>query len=178
VSAAEVLDERMPCGDHSCTAELFESAHRPQPGLQSAVIGFDPVIGALLGMVPGARGQLIKDPRVHRRFIGDDLDRGNRGGVQRLGEESVGSRQVPLLGHQNIDDLAELVDRPVQVDPPAADLYVGFVDKPAISCNVPAGRAASISSGVNRCTHRNTVTWSTLMPRSASSSSTSLYDSA
>src|SRR5918997_2180823 len=27
------------------------------------------------------------------------------------------------------------------------------------------GRAASISSGVNRCTHRYTLTWSTVMPR-------------
>jgi nitrite reductase (NADH) large subunit len=35
------------------------------------------------------------------------------------------------------------------------------------------GRAASISSGVNRCTQRYTVTWSTRTPRSASSSSTS-----
>jgi hypothetical protein len=38
VSAAQILDERMPCGDHSCAAELFEAAHRPQLGLHSAVI--------------------------------------------------------------------------------------------------------------------------------------------
>jgi hypothetical protein len=34
-------------------------------------------------------------------------------------------------------------------------------------------RAAPASSGVNRCTHRNTLTWSTCTPRSASSSSMS-----
>jgi hypothetical protein len=35
------------------------------------------------------------------------------------------------------------------------------------------GRAASMNSRVNRCTHRYTLTWSTVMPRSASNSSTS-----
>src|SRR6266536_5295275 len=39
------------------------------------------------------------------------------------------------------------------------------------------GRAASANSGVNRCTQRNTLTWSTSMPRSASISSRSRYDS-
>jgi hypothetical protein len=29
------------------------------------------------------------------------------------GEESAGGRDVPLLGDQNVDDLAELIDRPV-----------------------------------------------------------------
>jgi hypothetical protein len=37
------------------------------------------------------------------------------------------------------------------------------------------GTAAGLS-GVNRCTHRQTVTWSTVTPRSASSSSTSRQD--
>ena len=50
----------MPRGDHSCAVELFEVAHRPKPGLQSAVISFDPVGGVLLGVVPGARDQLTE----------------------------------------------------------------------------------------------------------------------
>jgi hypothetical protein len=33
VSAAEVLDERVPGSDHSRAAELFEAAHRSQSGL-------------------------------------------------------------------------------------------------------------------------------------------------
>jgi hypothetical protein len=33
-----------------------------------------------------------------------------------------GSGQIPFLGGQHVDDLAELVDRPVQVCPPAGDL--------------------------------------------------------
>ena len=43
--------------------------------------------------------------------------------------------------------------------------------RPPTACR--HGRAASANSGANRCTHRYTVTWSTAMPRSASSSSTS-----
>ena len=39
------------------------------------------------------------------------------------------------------------------------------------------GRAASIDNGVKRCTHRKTVTWSTVIPRSASSSFTSRQES-
>jgi len=41
VSAADVLHECVPGADHACAAELFQAAHRPQSGLQAAVIGFD-----------------------------------------------------------------------------------------------------------------------------------------
>jgi hypothetical protein len=54
------------------------------------------------------------------------------------GEESPRGRQVPLLGHQHVNDLPELVDRPVQIDPPASDLDVGLVDKPPITRGMPA----------------------------------------
>jgi hypothetical protein len=36
-------------------------------------------------------------------------------------EEPAGGRQIPLLGHEHVDDLAELVDRPVQVDSSFSD---------------------------------------------------------
>jgi len=44
VSAAEVPHEGVASADHPCTAELFQAAHRPQPGLQPAMIEFDPVV--------------------------------------------------------------------------------------------------------------------------------------
>ena len=47
--------------------------------------------------------------RVDRRLVGDDPDRGERGGVQCPGEEPAGGRQIPLLRHRNIDDLAEFI---------------------------------------------------------------------
>ena len=86
---------------------------------------------------PGAN--FSRTVRVDRRLVGDDLDRGERGGGQRLAEESAGGCQIPLLGDQHVDDMPELVDRAVQVDRPPSDLDVGFVDEPAISRSVPAG---------------------------------------
>ena len=90
---AEVLDERVPGADHLYAAELCEAAHRPESGLHSAVVGFDPVIGVGLGVVPGARSQLIKDGRVDRCLVGDDLGRG-RPVLECLGEELAPSRRI------------------------------------------------------------------------------------
>ena len=45
VAAAEVLDERVPGGSDPRGPEAFQPAHRPQPGLQPAMIGFDGVVG-------------------------------------------------------------------------------------------------------------------------------------
>jgi hypothetical protein len=56
-----------------------------------------------------------------------------------LGEEPAGSRQASLLRGQDVDDLPELVDRPVQIDPPPGDLDIGFVDEPAVPGGVAAG---------------------------------------
>jgi hypothetical protein len=58
--------------------------------------------------------------------------------LEGTGEEPASGRQVPLLGDQHVDDLAELIDRPVQIDAPPGDLDICFVDKPAITWNVPA----------------------------------------
>jgi hypothetical protein len=56
------------------------------------------------------------------------------------GEEPVsGRRQIPVLGHQDIDDLAILIDRPVQIDPTPSDLDICLIDEPPITRRVPAG---------------------------------------
>jgi hypothetical protein len=44
VASAQILDEGVPGTDYSRAAELFESAHGPQPGLQFAVISFNHII--------------------------------------------------------------------------------------------------------------------------------------
>jgi hypothetical protein len=41
--------------------------------------------------------------------------------------------------HRDVDDLAELVDRAVDVPPPTGDLHVGLVDLPAITNSMPTG---------------------------------------
>src|SRR6266487_6314526 len=48
----DVLDERMPRDDHSCTAILFEAAHRSQPRLQPAVVALDAVVAIPIGALP------------------------------------------------------------------------------------------------------------------------------
>jgi hypothetical protein len=60
VSAADILDERVPGSDHSCAAKLFEATHRSQSGLESAVVGFDGVIRVFLQDMAGGGQQLIR----------------------------------------------------------------------------------------------------------------------
>jgi hypothetical protein len=57
VAAAEVLDEGVSAGDHRCRPRALKSPHRAEPGLQSAVVGFDAVVAVLLGDVRGGRDQ-------------------------------------------------------------------------------------------------------------------------
>jgi hypothetical protein len=117
VSVADVLHERVLSDDDYSSAVGLESAHRPQALLQLSMIGLDPVVGVLLGVVSGARSQLIEDTRVDRRLVGNDLHWGDLGGIQRPGEEAACRCGVPPLGEVDVDDLAELVYRPVHVTP-------------------------------------------------------------
>ena len=112
VVAADVLDECVLSTDHLRAAELFEAAQWSQAGLQPSVIGFDRIVGVLFGHMAGGGYQLIEHPRVGGRAVGGDLGR-RRPMFEGAGEESTGGRQVPLLGDQDVDDLAELIDCPV-----------------------------------------------------------------
>src|SRR6266545_920863 len=54
VPSTQVLDEGMP-GDHDPgAAVLLAATHRPQPRLESAVVGLDPVVGVPVGAMPAA----------------------------------------------------------------------------------------------------------------------------
>jgi hypothetical protein len=55
---------------------------------------------------------------------------------------------VALPGDEHVNDLAELVDRPVHIPPLAGDLHIGLVDLPAIS-NAMSARPSSL--GQQRC---------------------------
>ena len=117
VSAAEVLDECVSGTDDVCRMQRVESSHRPQPSFQSSVVSFDGVVCLPLGDMAGDRQQLIKHSGVGRCPVGAHLTRA-RAVVQSAGEEPASGRQIHLLGDQDVDDLAVLVDRPVQIDPP------------------------------------------------------------
>jgi hypothetical protein len=54
-------------------------------------------------------------------------------------EEPAGRRGVSPYGDEHVDDLPELVDRPVHVPPLPSDLHIGLVRVPAIADLMPAG---------------------------------------
>lgn len=151
---SNVLDERVPGDQHPGTAGLFEAAHRSQPRLQPAEVALDPVVGALLGAVPRHRQQLLQHGRIHRRLIGDDLDGRDPGCADSPFEQPAGRGRVPPQGHQHLDDLSELVDGAVEVRPLASDFAYVSSTRQRSPTAWRHGRAASVSSGVNRCTHR------------------------
>jgi hypothetical protein len=110
------------------------------------MIAFDRVVVVLLGHVCGGGDQVVENPQVWAGLVGGHFDR-RRAVPQRPNEEPAGSGGVPLFGQQDVDDLPVLVDRPVQVAPPAGDLDVGLVDEPPVARGVPkrtggVGRAA------------------------------------
>lgn len=53
--------------------------------------------------------------------------------------QAAGTNSPSTLGDQHVDDLPELVDGSVEVDPLAADLEVGLIHEPPIARGVPAG---------------------------------------
>jgi hypothetical protein len=97
VAAAEVLYERVTGSQDPRGPVTLESAHRPQPRFQPAVIGLDRVVRVPLDSVQRRRDQLIQDPRISRGPVGGDLGR-DRPGAQRPGEEPPGGGQVPPDG--------------------------------------------------------------------------------
>ena len=116
VSTAQVLDECIASANHPGRAQLFEATHWSEPGFEPSVIGFDGVVGVLIYDVARRRQQLIEYPWVGGRPIS-----GHLGGawtvLQCAVEESASGRQIQILCDQDIDDLAILVDRPVQIAP-------------------------------------------------------------
>ena len=66
------------------------SPHRPQPGLESAVISFQTVVRVPLEDVPRGWDELVDHARVDRRPVGGDFDRRLAAG-QRAGKERPSS---------------------------------------------------------------------------------------
>jgi hypothetical protein len=118
------------------------------------VIGLKSVAGVPLGAVPGRLEQVVQHCQVGQGAVGDDLDRSDLGRTDGPFEEAAGSGCVPTCGHEHIDDLAELVDRPIDVAPAVGDFDVGLIDLPAVADRMPAGPGGPASIGVNRWTQR------------------------
>jgi hypothetical protein len=117
------------------------------------MIGFDGVVGILLRDVARGRQQLIEYPWVGRSPISTHLGWA-WAVVDGAGGESASGHQIPILRDEDVDDLAILVDRPIQIDLAPGDLDVCLVDEPPITQHVPAGPGRINQQRVNRCTHR------------------------
>jgi hypothetical protein len=117
------------------------------------MIGFDGVVRVLLHDMARRGQQLIEHPRIHESSVGAHPCWA-WAMLEGAGEEPASGRQIPILRDDDVDDLAVLVDRPVQLDQrPATLTYVSSTNhRSPGACR--QGRAASTSSGVNRCTQR------------------------
>jgi hypothetical protein len=102
------------------------------------MIGFDAVVGVLLEDMARGGQQLVEHSRVGGCPVGSDLTR-VRAALQGVGEEPAGGRQLPLFGRQHVDDLAELVDRPLQIGPASSHFDVGLVHEPPIPAGTSTG---------------------------------------
>jgi hypothetical protein len=102
--------------------------------------------------MPCLRSEFVEQSRVSRRPVGGDLTRDCLGEYQWVLKEPPCSLSIAFGRDVDVDDLAKLVDRAVDVAPPASDLDVGLVGEPAVPDRVAGRRAASASSGVNSCT--------------------------
>ena len=89
---------------------------------EPAVVGFYPIVGIPLDMVPGRWDQLVKDLRVDGRRVSHDLGRCHLQRADGAVEEAAGRLAVAALGDQDVDDLPVLVNCPVDVAPDAVDL--------------------------------------------------------
>jgi hypothetical protein len=101
------------------------------------VIGLDPVVGVLLGAVPGRRQQVLQHDRVGCRSVGPDLHWHHLGGVEGPFEEPPGCLSVALWSDEHVDDLPELVDRAIDVPPLPSDLHIRLVHLPAVPDAMP-----------------------------------------
>jgi len=175
VAAADVLHKGLSGADRLGGAQAFEAAHRPEPGFQPAVVGFDPVVLPPRVDMVRLGEQLVEKPWVDGRLVGGDLDRPTAVGQGLAEEPARGDLVAPVAG-EHVDDLPVLVNGPIQVCPPACDLDLRLIDVPTISRAVPA-RSGRLDQqrreALNPSVHRDVKT---SMPRSASGSSTSRYD--
>jgi hypothetical protein len=96
------------------------------------VIGLDPVVGVLLGAVPGRRQQVLQHDREGCRSVGSDLHCHHLGGVDGSFEAPPGCRSVALWRDERVDDLPVLVDRAFDVPPRPSDLHIRLVHLPTV----------------------------------------------
>ena len=102
------------------------------------MIGFDGVVRVLLHDMASRGQQLIEHPRIRGSSVGAHLCWA-WAMLEGVGEELASGRKIPILRDEDVDDLAILVDRPIQIDSAPGDLDIRLIDEPPITRRVPAG---------------------------------------
>jgi hypothetical protein len=101
--------------------------------------------------VPRGREQLVQHDRVGRWPVGEDLDRPGPGYGDGPVEEPRGRGGVTPSGDVHVDDLPELIDRPVDVAPLSGGLDVGLVDLLMASDECPGEHGGTGGQGGEQC---------------------------
>jgi hypothetical protein len=109
------------------------------------MIAFNRVVVVVLWDVRGGGDQVVVYPQVLAAW--SVVTSTALGRTARPDEEPAGGGGIPLLGQQDVDYLAVLVDCSVQVPPPAGDLdLVSSTNlRSPVACR--SGRAVSTTSG-------------------------------
>lgn len=97
-----------------------------------------------LGHRVGCQNSAMAAELVFRRLARSVDEAGPRSLVTSAGivpaqrqDEPPGCGQVTARGEQHADDLALLVDGPVQIRPPAGDLDMGLIGEPQVARSIP-----------------------------------------
>ena len=101
------------------------------------MVGCDPTVRVLLGVVEHRGDQLIHDGAQRPGPIGHDLRQLAMVAERPREEPSPGPGVAPCRD-VDVDDLAVPIDRPVDGAPPAADPHRGLVHIPTVADRVPA----------------------------------------
>ena len=112
-----------------------QAAHWSKPGFERAVVALHVVVWLLLGVVKRFRDQLIDDARQGSSQVGGHLTRTPKGFQCDL-KEPCGRRDVAPLRGIDVDDLAVLVQGPVDVAPDTGNFHVGLVYEPPVADSV------------------------------------------
>jgi hypothetical protein len=101
--------------DHDAGGSVpFEASHWAESGLEAPLVGFDPVVGVLGGVVKCSRQEAGNHPDQGVGPVSGDLSRLTMG-EDRIGEQRSPRVEVTLLGFEHVDVLSVLVDGPVDV---------------------------------------------------------------
>src|SRR5437763_4012085 len=152
--------------------ESFESEHWPNPLFHPTVILFDEIVQVLArSHSHSARkfaGLLHFSHCAMRRRIAVQRDLGGCAPVDhRIAEKGLGSVHIAASAQEEIHCMSGLVHGPIQVHPPAPNLYICLVHPPGSTNRTGISTPALLEFGQVMLDHRRIVVCVSVMPRSA-----------